>query len=145
MKKKELSKDELAERDLFVEHLEKAGWSEAGPANETYEARMSFNNGKIHLVLEYSAEIQGFYFYLINQDSGKEVKLVIQYEDEEKKLLELITSFQKKISPENFRDYSAKIAETFPQTFVDIPGKGLYQLSEDEEPTKEDKPKKKKS
>lgn len=142
MGKKKLSKEELAERDIFVEHMEKAGWDIAGPPEE---ARMSFDNKNLHLVLEYSSEIQGVNFYLIDQDSGKEVKLVIQYEDKEKKLLELLTSVQGKISLKNFREHAAKIAKVFPQTFVDIPDKGLYQLSEDEEPTKKDKPKKKKS
>ena len=142
MGKKKLSKEESAERDMFVEHLEKAGWDIAGPPEE---ARMSFDSKNLHLVLEYSAEIQGVNFYLIDQNSGKEVKLVIQYEDKEKKLLELITSLQGKISLKNFREYAAKIAKVFPQTFVDVPNKGLYQLSEDEEPAKEEKPKKKKS
>lgn len=134
MKKTELSKEELKERNLFVSHLKKAGWSETG-INQMFddgdfvseEAQMEFANDQMSLLLEFSTELRGFKLYL-TANSGKEANFVIQYEEKFAELLDLITSFQHKISSRNYKTYMQKILDLCPQTFVDVPEKGLHQL-----------------
>lgn len=111
MRKKELSKQQLDERNLFVRHLEKSEWNSTG-GNKMFddgdfvleEAKMEYDNGKMNLLLGFSAESRAISLY-IAAVSGKEANFVIEYGNKEKELLELITSFQKKISAKNFKRY----------------------------------------
>lgn len=149
MKKKDLSKEQLDERNLFVKVLEKSGWQATG-VNKMFEdgdyvseeAQMEYDNGKMNLLVEFSSKIAGIKLYL-TANSGKEANFVIQYEDREEELLKLITSFQEKISADNFKKKISKILEKFPQTFADINDKGLHQLVEVEADKIDSKKKKK--
>jgi hypothetical protein len=152
MRKKELSEEQLEERNLFVKHLEKAGWTDTG-VNQMFddgdfvseESQMEYTNDKMGMLFEFSAKIRGLRLNL-TADSGKEVNFVVQYEEKLKELLKLITSFQDKISAQNYKGYMSKVLELCPQTFADVPEKGLHKLVEDEgDLPKKSEPEEKKS
>lgn len=138
MRKKEMSEEQLADRETVVKRLKKAGWS--GTAfNELFdagdfiydEASMEYDNRSMLLTVNYTASNATLTLRL-EVKSGKQVVLVIEFGDKLKELLELIVSFQKKVSPTNYKDYGRKVLKLCPNTFADLGDKGLARLTDDE-------------
>jgi hypothetical protein len=139
MRKREMSKKQLAMRSIVIDTLAAAGWE--GPSQESdfdrglwlpAEASMEYRAKNMTLEAEHSAE-QKSLVLLLTADSGADVRLVIKCEDKLESVLKALVGFQDQISPTNFREKLKPLLKICDKVFVDTGDEEVPLADEDEE------------
>lgn len=134
MRKNEMSKDQLAIRQTIIARLDKTGWSESEALSgfdrgdfEPEEVIMEYN-GLMNITVSYNASENLIHLIMESWLGGPSVALEINFLDRLNELLDLIVSFQDKVTEHNFRKYVAKVVEVCPEVYVDLGDIGLVRL-----------------
>jgi hypothetical protein len=126
VKREELSTKQSDTQQLISARLSGAGWKttdfqklfESGEDSE-FPASLEYENGHLQLYLNYIVDddLIGFGLY---EPTGRELHLRVDCDDDITDLLNVITGFQDKISPDNFREHIRQIVRACPETYAII-------------------------
>src|SRR3954453_7811587 len=139
LKLADLNDQQRSDREAVVETLERAGWE--GTINQQivdqgmpfeFQASLEYDgNEQMSLMAQYDAEEPAL--ELTIEAPRGELVLSIEPGGKLQQLLDLIVSFQDKISPDNFREYIDKILDVAPEVFVDRGEDGMHPLVKDDD------------
>jgi hypothetical protein len=133
MRKSEMSKDQQRIRKQIITRLTKAGWTE-GAATSGFddgdfvleEAVMEFH-GLMDLTVSYSASEETLTL-ILEVALGHGLTIVMKCFKVLEAVLDLIVSFQDKVSDQNFQDYIVQIVDICPEVYADRGDEGLVRL-----------------
>lgn len=125
MEKSKMSKKQQERREQIVKRLTAAGWTD-GAENKFYsmdipvahEAVMEFA-GKMQLTVSYTAKEETLTLIMETSLGGPGVTLIMKCWEALDEVLDLIVSFQRKVTKANFRDYVVQLVEICPGTLSD--------------------------
>ncbi|MDQ2808500.1 MAG: hypothetical protein M3Z04_16565 [Chloroflexota bacterium] len=123
MRKKNMSADQLQDRDTFVAILKKAEWEE-GEFNKLFEdgfnapeeAHMEYRTGTIELSAGYLAPDRAIDFFL--GYGPNTIRLNIQFDHKLRELLAVVVNHQDKLSPSTYKTCLREMLQVCPTIFV---------------------------
>lgn len=127
MRKKQLKKWQLAERDQIIRELGAAGWQgtvkndrfDSGEFVEC-EASMEYNGANMTLAVEYDAK--GRCLFLRLAAGTRKLLLRIDYGESLASLLAKLVGFQAQLNQKNFQEFVRELARLCPNTFALVGG-----------------------
>ena len=128
MRKSEMSKAQLDERNLVADTLTAAGWHFTGEYGErfedddwlNYEATMEYSNQGIDLRFDYYCQERDAVLY-VESPEGKSLEITFLFEGYLERLLQALISIQDVVSPQNLEAPMATLLEACPEMFTVTP------------------------
>jgi hypothetical protein len=149
MRKSEMSDKQLADRQMIVSALEKAGW-DATSENELfdkglwkeYEVQYEREHHGLTFSVSHSAK-SGEWLWSMGR-GGKGIRLVMQCKSRLADVLQWILDVQDKIDEDNYKDSVKHLVKICPKTYADRgEEEGLVQLTAGDEKKRKTTTKKK--
>jgi hypothetical protein len=133
MRKHEMSKEQLKIRDQITTRLEQAGWTEGAAISGFDDGEFVLEEAvmELHrlmdLTVSYSASDETLTL-ILEVTLGHGSTIVMKCFQVLGDLLDLIVSFQDKVSENNFQDYIVRVVDICPEVYVDRGDEGLVRL-----------------
>lgn len=118
--------DQQREHDkIIIERLTRSGWQRTDRSDVFGTADLTYQNQYLSLGVLHEWKDDSITFKII--DKNNTLYLAIYFKGNLQQLLEVITSFQDEISPDNFKEHIGKIIKVCPSVYVDT-GDGIVPL-----------------